>query len=194
MVREYLRPFLQFLVIGSIACLQGCVPIVVGAAAGTGIMMGEDRRTSASIVEDESIEVKAENRIQERFGDQVHVSATSFNRYILLTGNVPNEEIKGEITGLVLKLPNVRNVQNELSVSGSPSLMSRSNDGLLSARVKGRLVQNENVDADHVKVVAENGSVYLMGLVTRNEADKAAQTAATTAGVEKVVKVFEYLD
>jgi osmotically-inducible protein OsmY len=174
--------------------LQGCVPLVVGAAAGTGIMMADDRRTSATILEDQTIEIKARNRIAERFGENVQASATSFNRYVLLTGSVPNEAVKGEVGAVVLEVPSVRNIQNELFVSGTSSFVSRSNDGLLSTRVKGRLVQNKNVGANHVKVVTEHGSVYLMGLVTRAEADEAAQTAATTGGVERVVKVFEYVD
>jgi osmotically-inducible protein OsmY len=174
--------------------LQGCVPLVVGAAAGTGIMMADDRRTSATILEDQTIEIKARNRITERFGENVQASATSFNRYVLLTGSVPSEQVKGEVASVVLEVPSVRNIQNELFVSGTSSFVSRSNDGLLSTRVKGRLVQNKNVGANHVKVVTEHGSVYLMGLVTRAEADEAAQIAATTGGVERVVKVFEYVD
>lgn len=174
--------------------LQGCLPLVIGAGVGTGVMMAEDRRTSATILEDQTIEIKAGNRIQERFGEQARTSVTSFNRYVLLTGQVPSEEIKTDVAMLVLEVPNVRNIQNEITVSGATSLMARSNDGLLSTRVKGRLVQNKNVGANHVKVVTENGTVYLMGLVTRAEAEEAAQTAATTGGVERVVKVFEYLD
>jgi osmotically-inducible protein OsmY len=174
--------------------LQGCVPLVIGAGVGTGVMMAEDRRTSATILEDQTIEIKANNRIQERFGEQARASVTSFNRYVLLTGQVASEETKTDIALLVLEVPNVRNVQNELTVSGATSLMARSNDGLLSTRVKGRLVQNKNVGANHIKVVTESGTVYLMGLVTRAEAEEAAQTAATTGGVERVVKVFEYLD
>lgn len=174
--------------------LQGCVPLVMGAAAGTGIMMAEDRRSDGTILDDRSIEIQAENRIQERFGDQVHVAATSFNRFVLLTGTVPSEEVRSEVATVVLTVPHVRNIQNELFVSGTTSFMSRSNDALLGTRVKGRLVQSRNVDANHVKLVTDNGNVYLMGLVTRAEAAEAAQTAATTGGVERVVKIFEYID
>lgn len=174
--------------------LQGCAPLLIGAGVGAGVMMADDRRTSATMLEDQTIEIKAGNRIQERFGNEVRVNVTSFNRYVLLTGQVPSEEVKTEAGLLVLEVANVRNIQNELAVAGATSFMSRSNDGLLSTRVKGRLVQNKNVGANHVKVVTESGSVYLMGLVTRSEAEEAAQTAATTGGVERVVKVFEYLD
>jgi len=181
-------------VVMTLFVLQGCAPLIIGAGVGAGVMMADDRRTSATMLEDQTIEIKAANRIQERFGNEVRVGVTSFNRYVLLTGQVPNEEVKTEVGLLVLEVANVRNIQNELTVSGATSLMSRSNDGLLSTRVKGRLVQNKNVGANHVKVVTESGSVYLMGLVTRAEAEEAAQTAATTGGVERVVKVFEYLD
>ena len=174
--------------------LQGCVPLLVGAGVGTGVMVAEDRRTGATTLEDQTIEIKASNRIKEQFGDQIRISVTSYNRFLLLVGQVPSEQIKGEVEALVLEVPNVRNVQNELAISGSSSLMSRSNDGLLTSRVKARLVQNDKVSANHIKVLTESGTVYLMGLVTRAEAEAAAAVSATTGGVQRVVKVFEYLD
>ena len=174
--------------------LQGCLPLLVGAGVGTGVMVADDRRTSATILEDQTIEIKASNRIKERFDDQLRIGVTSYNRFALLVGQVPSEAIKSEVEALVLEVPNVRNVQNELTISGSSSLMSRSNDGLLTSRVKGRLVQNDSVSANHVKVVTENGTVYLMGMLTRAEAEAATTVAATTSGVQRVVKVFEYLD
>lgn len=174
--------------------LQGCLPLLVGAGVGTGVMVADDRRTSATILEDQTIEIKASNRIKERFDDQLRIGVTSYNRFALLVGQVPSEAIKSEVEALVLEVPNVRNVQNELTISGSSSLMSRSNDGLLTSRVKGRLVQNDSVSANHVKVVTESGTVYLMGMLTRAEAEAATTVAATTSGVQRVVKVFEYLD
>jgi len=174
--------------------VQACIPLMVGAGVGAGVMMAEDRRTSGTILEDETIEIKSSNRITEKYGEQVHVSVTSFNRFVLLTGQVPTEEIKQDLSVLVLEVPNVRNVQNELIVGGNSSTTSRASDSLLSSRVKARLAQNKDVGANHVKVVSENGSVFLMGLVTRAEGDSASKTAATTSGVQKVVKVFEYLD
>lgn len=174
--------------------LQACVPLFVGAGVGAGVMMAEDRRTSGTILEDETIEIKASNRVTDKYGDQVHVNVTSFNRYVLLTGQVPTEEIKQDLSVLVLEVPNVRNVQNELVVGGNSSTTSRASDALLTSRVKARLAQNKDVGANHVKVVSENGAVFLMGLVTRAEGDSAANTVATTSGVQRVVKVFEYLD
>jgi osmotically-inducible protein OsmY len=185
---------LSVLIIALVPILQSCIPLMVGAGVGAGVMMADDRRTSGTILEDETIEIKASNRITEKYGEQAHVSATSFNRFVLLTGQVPTEEIKQDLSVLVLEVPNVRNVQNELVVGGNSSTTSRASDALLSSRVKARLAQNKDVGANHVKVVSENGSVYLMGLVTRAEGESASNTAATTSGVQKVVKVFEYLD
>ena len=185
---------LAALIIAVAPNIQACIPLMLGAGVGAGVMMAEDRRTSGTILEDETIEIKASNRITEKYGEQGHVSVTSFNRFVLLTGQVPTEEIKQDLSVLVLEVPNVRNVQNELVVGGNSSTTSRASDALLSSRVKARLAQNKDVGANHVKVVSENGSVFLMGLVTRAEGDSASQTAATTSGVQKVVKVFEYLD
>lgn len=174
--------------------LQSCVPLIVGAGVGAGVMMADDRRTSATVLEDQTIELKINNRINEKYEDQLHVNITSFNRFVLLTGEAPTEEIKQDLTIVALEVQNVRNVQNEVIVAGNSSLTSRSSDALLTSRIKGRLTQNKDVGANHVKVVTENGTAFLMGLVTRAEAESAAQTAATTSGAQRVVKVFEYID
>lgn len=174
--------------------LQSCLPLIVGAGVGAGVMMADDRRTGATVLEDQTIEVKIKNRIKEKYEDQLHVSITSFNRFVLLTGEAPTEEIKQDLTIVALEVQNVRNVQNEVIVAGKSSLTSRSSDVLLTSRIKGRLTQNPDVSANHVKVVTEDGTAFLMGLVTRAEAESAAQTAATTSGAQRVVKVFEYID
>ena len=174
--------------------LQSCIPVLVGAGVGTGVMMAEDRRTSATLLEDQTIEIKAKDRIREKHGEQVNISVTSFNRYVLLTGQAPTDEIKQDVSVLVLEVPNVRNVQNEIVVGGISSTTSHASDALLTSQVKGRLSQNKDVGATHVKVISENGTVFLMGLVTHAEAEAASQTAATTSGAQRVVKVFEYLD
>src|SRR3954454_3185112 len=177
-----------------IPLLQSCVPLVVGAGVGAGVMMAEDRRTNATLLEDQAIELRAGNRINEKYKDQGNISVTSFNRFVLLTGQVPTEEMKQDLSLVTLEVPNVRNVQNETVVSGVSSSTSGASDTLLTSEVKGRLAQNKDVGATHVKVVSENGTVFLMGLVTRAEADAASQTAATTRGAQRLVKVFEYLD
>ncbi len=174
--------------------LQSCIPLIVGAGVGAGVMVADDRRTSGTVLEDQTIEIKARNRISEKYGDQANVSVTSFNRFILLSGQAPTEEIKQDMAVLVLEVPSVRNVQNEIVVGGNSSTTSRASDALLTSRVKGRLAQNKEVGANHVKVVTESGTVFLMGLVTHPEADAASQTAATTSGAQRVVKVFEYID
>ncbi len=174
--------------------LQSCIPLLIGAGVGAGVMMSDDRRSSATMLEDQTIEIKAKNRLSEKHGNDHNISITSFNRVVLLTGQTPSEEMKQDAPILVLEVPNVRNVQNEITISGTSSVTSRASDTLLTSRVKGRLAQNKDVGANHVKVVTENGTIYLMGLVSRAEAESAAQTAATTGGAQRVVKVFEYLD
>ncbi len=191
-MKSYIR--LVVVLVTLVPFLQSCIPLLVGAGVGTGVIVAEDRRTSATMLEDQTIEIKAKNRITEKYGEQVNISATSFNRFVLLTGQAPTDEIKQDVSVLVLEVPNVRNVQNEIVVGGNSSTTSHASDALLTSRVKGRLAQNKDVGATHVKVVSESGTVFLMGLVTRTEAESAAQTAATTGGAQRVVKVFEYLD
>jgi len=174
--------------------LQSCAPILIGAGVGAGVMMADDRRTNAAILEDQTIEIKIRSRIEEKYGEQVHANITSFNRFVLLTGEAPTEEIKQDLSIVALEVQNVRNVQNEVVVAGNSSFTSRSSDALLISRVMGRLMQNERVSTNHLKVVTEDGTVFLMGLVTRAEAESAAQTAATSNGAQRVVKLFEYID
>lgn len=173
--------------------LQGCFP-VVAAGIGAGVMMATDRRTSGAYVEDEAIETKAFDRIGKQYKDKVHINVTSFNRNVLISGEVPSETVKAEIGKLVRGIENVRNVNNELVVSGVSSLTARSSDSLITSDVKLRFVQDKRFNADHVKVVTENGTVFLMGIVKRAEADAATEVASTTGGVQRVVRLFEYLD
>lgn len=173
--------------------LQGCFP-VVAAGVGASVLMAQDRRTSGAYVEDEAIETKATGRIGDLYKDNVHVNVTSFNRNVLISGEVPNENVKAEIGKLVATIENVRNVNNELVISGISSLTSRSSDSLVTSDVKLRFMQNKRFNADHVKVITENGTVFLMGIVKRAEADSATEIASTTGGVQRVVRLFEYLD
>ncbi len=178
----------------TIISLQGCVPVIVGAGVGAGVLVAEDRRSSGIMLEDQVIERNVSNLIAQTFEDQVRVRVISYNRVVLLVGQVPSEEIKDEIGLLALGTENVRTVQNEIAIAGTSSFVSRSGDALLTSKVKSRLLNNDEVGANHIKVVTNNDTVYLMGLVTRAEADAATRTAATTSGVQRVVKVFEYLD
>lgn len=175
--------------------LPGCAAFIAAgviSGVGTGVAVSQDRRTGGIFVEDEGIEIKAGRRIGEKFGGNVHVNITSFNRNVLLTGEVPSENIKKEIGDLVKGVENVRNVTNEIAVAGISSFMSRSNDALITSKVKGRFIDAGKFQVNHVKVVTENGVVFLLGMVNRKEAESAVEIASSTSGVRKVVKVFEY--
>jgi osmotically-inducible protein OsmY len=172
--------------------LQGCFPAVV-TGVGAGAAMIADRRTSGAYLEDEGIEWRTRSRIRERFGDAVNVSVTSYNRIVLLTGEAPNEQVRGEVEQLAAQVVNVRTVVNEVRVAGISPLSARANDAMITSQVKARFVDAQTFGAHHVKVVTEANTVFLMGLVSRREADAATEVARTTAGVAKVVRVFEYI-
>lgn len=178
----------------ALPALHGCAPVAVGTAMGTGVLVAEDRRTSGTYLEDQEIQIKSEARIKEKFGDQAHVNVGSFNRRTLVTGEAGSEKIKSDIENIVRAVQNVTAVQNEIAVAGNSSLTSRSNDTFITSKVKARMVDASKFKPNVVKVVTENGVVYLMGLVTKQEAADAADIAATTSGVQRVIKVFEYLD
>ena len=173
------------------AVLQGCFPAFMGVGAGA-IMSVADRRTTGAQVEDEAIELKISGRINERYGDRVHVDVTSFNRSVLLTGEVPEPRIKADVEKIALGVQNVRGVTNEIEIAGIPSAPARANDGYLTAKVKTRFLDAGKFSPIYVKVTTEAGVVYLMGIVTEQEAADAVEIARTTGGVRKVVKIFEY--
>jgi osmotically-inducible protein OsmY len=186
------RALLALVAFGTLPALQGCFP-VVATGVGAGAAMIADRRTSGAYVEDEGIEWRAASRIRERFGDAVHVNVTSYNRNVLLTGEAPNEAVRSELELIAKGVPNVRAVINEVIVAGIAPLSARANDAVTTSKVKARFVDAQSFGAHHVKVVTEANTVFLMGLVTRREADLATEVARTTAGVAKVVRVFEYI-
>ena len=168
--------------------LAGCFPLVVGGVA-VGSLMVADRRTAGSQVEDEGIELRSVNRIYNELGDQLHVNVTSYNRVVLLTGQVFTQADRDLVENTARTLPNARYIVNEVSVGNLAA--STPNDALTSARVKTALVGSRNVRSNAVKVTTENGVVYLMGIVTQQESDRAAAVASGVSGVQKVVKVFE---
>lgn len=174
------------------APMQGCVPIVIGAGGAAAYSSLEDRRSTGTQIDDESIEVRASNRIGDRFGGNVHVNVTSYNRIALLTGEVPDERSREEAEKIVRAVPQVREVTNDLQIAGISSYMARTNDSYLTTKVRGRLLDTKRASPVHVKVVSESGVVYLMGVVTEAEADEVVDIARNTGGVRKVVKVFEY--
>ena len=192
-MRHFYSFWLPFLLI--LPLLSACVPMfTIGTAAGTGTYISEDRRTSGMFIEDEGIELKSGRRIHQQYGDTVHVNVTSYNRMVLLTGESPSEDIKAAIEKLIMGVDNVRKIFNEIAVAGNTSLASRSNDTLITSKVKARFLAERKFQINHVKIVTENEIVYLMGIVSRQEADNAAQIASSTPGVKKVVKVFEYMN
>jgi osmotically-inducible protein OsmY len=176
----------------AVPVLQGCFPVIAGGVA-AGVLAIDDRRTLPAQAEDKTIFAKAESRISERFGDKVHVNVTSFNRRVLLSGEVPDDKIRAEIERVVGGVENVANVVNELQVAGASSLTARTNDAIITSKVKGNFVDDPNIQANAFKVVTEASVVYLMGLVTRAEGDRAATVASRTSGVKQVVKVLEYV-
>jgi osmotically-inducible protein OsmY len=174
--------------------IQGCGALLAGGAAATGVVVSQDRRSMGAMTEDEAIEIKIANRVGERFKEGVHVNVTSYNRMVLLTGEVPDEATRTEVERIAWSVENVRGVHNELAIAGVTSFTARSNDSLITTNVKARFFDSDKFNVLHVKVVTENSVVYLLGLVTKKEADDATEIARTTSGVQKVVRVFEYIE
>lgn len=172
--------------------LAGCFPLVVGGVA-MGSLMAVDRRTAGTQVEDEGIELRALNRIHAEQGDRVHINYTSYNRQLLLTGEVPSEEIRLSVERSAGAVGNVRSVVNDLAVMPKTSLVQRSGDTFITGKVRASLVDAKDISASAFKVVTERNVVYLMGLVTEREAARATSIARGVDGVRKVVRVFEIL-
>ena len=182
--------YVMLIMSASMLLLQGCVPLAatgIGAAA----LMAGDRRSTGVYVEDENIEWKARGRLIDRFKD-THVNVTSFNLTVLLTGEVPSEQVKTEVADAIRSITSVKNVVNELVIGGNTAYTARASDGLITTNVKTRFINNGKFSINHVKVVTESGTAFLMGIVTREEAEAAIELARTTGGVSRVVKVFEY--
>jgi osmotically-inducible protein OsmY len=175
-----------------ISQITACVPVVVGGAAAGGAMAA-DRRTSGIYVEDENIELKAFKKMETNLGENAHVNVTSYNRNVLLTGEVPVAESKTKAENLVKEITNTRSITNEISVAPKTSLGSRSSDSYITTKIKTKFVTENKFPANYVKVVTENSVVYLMGIVTNAEAEAAVEIARNTDGVTKVIKVFEYM-
>jgi osmotically-inducible protein OsmY len=191
MKRDYLA--LAVLLAATGGALQGCVPVVATGVAVGAALATDDRRTYGAQVDDQGIVVKAEADLLQRNNDREHVNVTSYNRNVLLTGEVPDEASKAAIEKMIAAYPNVRSVTNDLRVAPPEAFGSRSNDAYITSMVKARFVESGKVNANHVKVVTEAGVVYLMGLVTQPEADAATEVARTTGDVRKVVRVFQYI-
>jgi osmotically-inducible protein OsmY len=172
--------------------LSGCAPLVFGGAA-VSAMVATDRRTSGSQLEDEGIELRASSRLREALGDHAHINITSYNRQVLLTGEVPSEQAKRTAEQAVARVDNVKGVVNELAVLPASTIGQRSSDTLITGQVKALLVDAKDLYMGAFKVVTERSVVYLMGRVTQREADKATQLARTVNGTQRVVRIFEFI-
>ena len=181
------------------SALSGCAPVlltspaVMFGGAGVASLVAVDRRTAGIQLEDEGIELRASTKIREAMVDRAHVTVVSYNRQVLITGEVPNAQDKAALSTIVSKVENVRAVVNEVAVMENSSLTQRSKDALITGRVKAALVDAKDLYASAFKVVTERGTVYLLGRVTRTEADRGTEIARSTDGVVRVVRVFEII-
>jgi len=175
----------------AVSSLQGCVPVVAAGAVGAGALMADDRRSSGTYLDDQSIEVKVGSKVSSALPKDSHVNTTSYNRVVLLTGEVPDDKARTEAGRVAREIEGVRQVVNELVVADPTSLASRSVDTYITSAVKTRFIEARKFQANHVKVVTENRVVFLMGLVSSAEAADAAAIASRTSDVKKVVQVFE---
>ncbi|KKO65798.1 outer membrane lipoprotein [Janthinobacterium sp. KBS0711] len=187
------RPLATALLCGAmLTSLTGCIELMVGGAVMGGVAAA-DRRTLGAQTEDKSIALKGESRIPSIVGDVGHVNVTSFNRRVLLTGEVRDEAMKNAVEREVRNIEGVESVANELIIAGPASYTSRSNDALITTKVKASLVDMKTISAASFKVVTENATVFLMGRVTQREGTVAADVARGVGGVQKVVKLFDYI-
>jgi osmotically-inducible protein OsmY len=176
----------------AVATLGGCAALLVGGAVGTAVMV-TDRRTAGTQLEDQNIELKSLTRIRETVGERGHINVTSYNRQVLLTGEVASEADRAAVEQAIGRIEGVKTIVNELAAMGASSMTARSNDTILTSRVKASYIDAKDLQASAVKVVTERAVVYLMGRVTEREANRATDLARGVAGVQKVVKVFETL-
>ena len=187
------KSVLSLALVAAVTSLSGCFPLLLGGAVTGGVLVASDRRTSGIVLEDNAIQLKASNRIDDNLGERVHVNTTSYNRQLLLTGEVPTAQDKQLVEKVVSGVENVRTVVNELAVMGNSNFTQRSSDGLVTSRVKGNLVDAKDLFANSFKVTTEHGTVYLMGRVTQREANRATEVVSGTTGVQRVVRILEII-
>lgn len=195
---QVVRRFSIVFAVGLVVLLQGCAEMVVGGAA-TGAAVAHDRRTPGTFIDDELIELKAAERISsnKEISEQVHVNVTSYNNILLLSGEAPTETVRAQLGDMMQGIPKLRRVHNEVVVAAPSSFLTRTSDTWITTKVKTSLVGIDDLpgfDATRVKVVSENGTVFLMGILKREEADAATNAARRVSGVQRVVKLFEYLN
>lgn len=178
----------------SAGSLPACVPLIAAGAA-TGVAMAHDQRSAGAVIDDQGIELKAIAALkgETQLYSESHLNVTSYNGVVLVTGEVPTADLRERVTDIVRGVDKVRTLHNEVTLAAPSSLAARSSDTLLTGKVKARLIGEKGFDSTRVKVVSEGGVVYLMGLVTRDEAEIATEITRTTSGVQRVVRLFEYV-
>lgn len=186
---------LALLFVISLTLLQGCATAVVTGGA-TGASLIHDRRSTGSVIDDQGIEFKASYALfsNKEIYDQSHINVTSYNGIVLITGETPTEDLKRQVTNEVKAIQRVRRIHNELIIAAPSALPSRSSDTWITSKIKTKLTTDMEVDPFYIKVITEHGIVYLMGIVSHSEADKATTIVTQSAGVQRVVKIFEYTD
>lgn len=187
-----MTPRILLLLAALVPVLTGCIGAAV-VGVGAGALVFSDRRQAETVMTDEGIEIRAANRIGERLGDRAHVNVTSYNRMVMLTGEVADAAAKSEAEAIAASIANVKSIVNELQIGTVSTLTNRSNDVYITSKVKARFVDARRFAVSNIKVVTENAVVYLLGLATQREADAAVEIARTTGGVRKVVRVFEII-
>ena len=186
------RIVISGLLLSGVFTLQGCIEAVIVGGAATGVLVISDRRQPDVMASDERIEIQ----IGQRLGDQfktAHINTISYNKMVLLTGEVANAAAKAQAEKIAQSISEVRSVVNELQIGPASSFGNRGNDSFISGKVKAAFISHAKFQPNHVKVITEGGVVYLLGLVTRGEAETATEIARTVGGVQKVVRVFEYI-
>ena len=181
------------IVLITIILLQGCATAIITGAA-TGVTIAHDRRTTGAVIDDQGVEFKAALAIfnNKDIYEQSHINITSYNGIILITGETLTEQLKRQVYDLVRVIPKVRTIHNELIIAAPSSLPSRSSDAWITSKVKAKITSDRQIDPFYIKVVTEHGVVYLMGIVNQSESDRAVGIASNSAGVQRVVKMFEY--
>ncbi len=182
-------------ILGGIALMQACAPVIVAGGA-TAAVAATDRRTVGALVDDNAIEIKARKALNSdpEIGDDVHVNITSMNGIVLLTGETTTGALRDRVLALIRNIPGIRRIVNEVRVAEPRAFAYTTHDSWITGKVKAKLIGTENIPSNHIKVVTENSVVYLMGLVKQKEGELAAEATQQVAGVTKIVKLFEYLD
>ena len=190
-----LKVFTLILSLLGLSVLSGCAAVAVGGAGAAATSIN-DRRTTGAQIEDQSIELKAFQALNadEELKEQANVSVTSYNTVVLLTGETPTDAMRQRAVEIVKNVDKVTHIYNELTIAAPSSMTSRGSDSIITSKLKTKMVADADVNGLALKVVTEKGVVYLMGLVSRNEAEVATEIARNTGGVQKVVKLFQYTD